>query len=113
MKVRLADGVSWSLPVNVMGSDVFWVVVTDCSSAVGASLTGLTVSTKVSLVVLVPSFTLTVIVVVPFAFGAGVIVTVRLAPLPPNTMLAFGTSVVLLEVPLTVSEPGSFLHLPR
>jgi hypothetical protein len=34
--------------------------------------------------------------------AAGVIVTVRLAPDPPNTMFAFGTSVVLLELPLTV-----------
>ena len=65
-----------------------------------------------SLVMSVPSSTLTVIVVVPFAFGAGVIVTVRLAPLPPKTMLPFGTSVVLLEVPLTMSEPGAVSTSP-
>ena len=57
-----------------------WSVATDWGSAVGASLTAFTVSTKVSLVVLVPSFTLTVIIVVPFSFGAGVIVTVRFVP---------------------------------
>jgi hypothetical protein len=44
--------------------------------------------------------------------AAGVTVTVRLAPLPPNTMLAFGTSVVLLDEPVTVSAPGSVWASP-
>ena len=39
-----------SVPVNVIGSAVFWVVVTDWALAVGASLTAFTVSTKMSLV---------------------------------------------------------------
>ena len=57
---------------------------------VGASLTAVTVSTKLSLALSEPSLTVTVIVAVPLASGAGVTVTVRLAPLPPNTMLAVG-----------------------
>ncbi len=34
--------------------------------------------------------------------AAGVIVTVRFALVPPNTIFALGTNVVLLEIPLTV-----------
>ncbi len=41
-------------------------------------------------------------VAVPKAFAAGVMVTVRFAPLPPKTMFALGTSAVLLEVAVTV-----------
>ena len=70
------------------------------SEIVGVSLTDVTVNTKVSLAV--PPFAsvrVTVIVVVPDWLAAGVTVTVRLAPLPPKVMFAFGTSVVLDEVP--------------
>src|SRR5688572_8423652 len=35
-----------------------------------------------------------------------VIATVRLEPLPPNAMLAFGTAVVLEELTLSVKVPG-------
>ena len=35
------------------------------------------------------------------------IVTVRFAPLPPKVMLAFGTSVVLEELPVTVRLPAA------
>ncbi len=38
---------------------------------------------------------------------AGVMVTVRLAPLPPKMMLAFGTNVVLDELPETVKLPAA------
>ena len=66
----------------------------------GVSLTALTVSKKVSLAVpLLPSVTVKVIVLVPDKFAAGVTVTVRLVPAPAKTILAFGTKVVLLEVP--------------
>ena len=37
---------------------------------------------------------------------AGVIATVRLAPLPPKAMPEFGTSVVFDDVPATVSDPA-------
>jgi hypothetical protein len=77
------------------------------SLIVGPSLTALTVNTKVSLVVLTPSSTVTVIVAVPFWFAAGVTVTVRFAPDPPNTIFAFGTNVVLLELPLTVKDAAA------
>ena len=72
--------------------------------SVGASLTALTVNTNVSVVVNVPSLTVTVIVADPDKFVAGVTVTVRFAPEPPNTMFAFGINVVSLELPLTVKE---------
>src|ERR1044071_5545316 len=68
----------------------------------GGSFTGLTVSVKLVLVLAVPSLTVNVIVAVPFWFAAGVTVTVRLDPLPPNTMFAVGIRVGLEEVPLNV-----------
>ena len=64
----------------------------------------MTVKTNVSVAVKVPSLTVTVIVAEPDKFAAGVTVTVRFAPEPPNTMLAFGTNVVSLELPLTVKD---------
>ena len=63
-----------------------------------------TVSTNVVLVVVAPSVTLRVIVEVPDCPEAGVIVTVRLAPEPPSTMLAVGITVVLLDVADVVNE---------
>ena len=38
----------------------------------------------------------------PEWFAAGVTVTVRLAPVPPNTMFAFGTRAVFDELPVTI-----------
>jgi hypothetical protein len=64
------------------------------------------VRTKVSLVLNEPSLTVTVIVAVPLSLLAGVTVTVRFAPLPPKTILEFGTKVVLLLLPLTLKEPA-------
>jgi len=71
---------------------------------VGVSFTAVTVKTNVSVAVNVPSLTVTVIVTEPDKFAAGVTVTVRFAPEPPNTMFAFGTNVVSLELPLTVND---------
>ena len=71
---------------------------------VGASFTGFTVMTNVSTAVSAPSLTVSVIVAVPDWFAAGVTVTVRLAPLPPSTTLASGTSAVLDDARVTVSE---------
>jgi len=75
---------------------------------IGASFTDVTVSTNVSTAEPPsPSVTVTVIVAVPNWLAAGVTVTVRSAPLPPNTMLAFGTNVVLDELPVrTKSATG-------
>ena len=75
------------------------------ATKLGVSFTALTVSKKVSLAVpLLPSVTVNVIVLVPDKFATGVTVTVRLAPAPANTRLAFGTKVVLLEVPDMVND---------
>lgn len=43
---------------------------------------------------------------------AGVTVTVRLVPVPPNTILPFGTSAVLLELPLTVKAAAEVSRSP-
>lgn len=48
-----------------------------------------------------PLVTVSVIVVTPLCPVNGVTVTVRDAPEPPKTILPFGTSVDLLEVPVT------------
>src|SRR5436190_7279569 len=68
---------------------------------VGGSFTGVTVRTNVSVVLSKPSLTVIVIVVEPDWFGSGVRVTLRADPLPPNTILPFGTRPELDEVPLT------------
>ncbi len=78
------------------------------SEIVGGSFTEVTIKTNVSaLDPPDPSLTMTVIVVVPNRFCAGVMVTVRFVPLPPKTMLAFGASVVLEDEPETVRLPAA------
>src|SRR6267143_5580922 len=72
---------------------------------VGGVFTASTVSTNVSLALFTPSLTVTVIVAVPVCPAAGVTVTVRLDPLPPNTMLLVGTSVGLDDPLLNVRLP--------
>jgi len=57
---------------------------------------------NVVLAVRVPSLTVTVICAEPVWPAAGVTVTVRFAPLPPNVIFAFGTNVVADELPDTV-----------
>ena len=69
---------------------------------VGRSLIAFTVSTNESLVVWEPSSTVIVIVLVPLRFAAGVMTTVRLAPVPLRTIFPFGTSVVFEDVAETV-----------
>src|SRR6266550_794755 len=66
----------------------------------------LTVRRKLSLARNCPSLTLTVIVALPVWPVAGVTVTVRVVPLPPNTMLFSGTSVGFDELPLNVKLPA-------
>src|SRR6266567_160164 len=65
---------------------------------VGGSLTQLTVRRNEVLADTVPSLTVRVIVAVPNAFPAGVIVTVRLLLAPPKTMLVMGTRLESEEV---------------
>src|SRR5882757_2078768 len=101
-RVRLAADVSASPIVNAIAA-VAWFSFTAwlaMAEIVGGVLTGAcTVKVKVVLVVFTPSLTEIVICALPVWLAAGVIFTVRLAPLPPNTMFAFGTSAVLREVP--------------
>src|SRR5262249_2067228 len=66
----------------------------------------------VALIPPVPSSTVNVIAVVPNWFGAGVIVIVGLAPLPPSTMLALGTSVGFDEIPVTESDAAGVSRSP-
>src|SRR3989442_11758810 len=80
---------------------------------VGAVFAGaLTVNTKLSLAVRLPSLTVTVIVAVPVWLRAGLTVTVRLAPEPPKTMLAAGTKVGLEEAPETTRLPAAVCASP-
>ena len=67
---------------------------------------GLTVNTKLVVATRLPSPTVMVMVEVPLPVVAGVMTTVRLAPLPPNTMLASGTNAVFDELPATAKLPG-------
>ena len=69
-----------------------------------AAGSGTTESIKVPLEVRVPSLTVKVMVVLPLIEGVGVTVTVRLAPLPPKTILEAGTSAGLLDEPANVNS---------
>src|SRR3954462_10163466 len=60
----------------------------------------LTVKRKLLVAVRAPSLTITLIVLVPVCPTAGVSVTVRLLPLPPKAMFAFGTRTGLEDSPL-------------
>src|SRR5262245_21868815 len=109
LTVRLAAAVSVSPTVKARAevaasSLTVWLAIVEI---VGASLTAETVTVNDVDVVAVPSLTLTVIVDEPDWFAAGVIVSVRLAPLPPTVMLAFGTNAVLDELVETVKPAAA------
>src|SRR5213593_261699 len=93
---------------------VFWLVERSAMlEIVGAVFAvALTVNTKLSLAVRLPSLTVTVIVAVPVWLGAGVTVTVRLAPEPPKTMLPAGTNVRLEDAPETTRLPAAVCASP-
>ena len=107
LTTRLAAVVSTSPIARPIGPvDVPWLMVLSARfEIVGASFTAFTVSKNVSLALNNPSLTVTVIVAVPDWLAAGVTVTVRLAPLPPKTILLTGTKVGLEEAPLSVRLP--------
>jgi hypothetical protein len=67
---------------------------------------------KLELAVSVPSLTFNVMSAVPACPAAGVTVTVRFAPVPPNAMFPTGTSVVFVEPPLSVRLPGAVSRSP-
>ena len=75
-------------------------------------MAGFTVRTKLVDELSVPSLTVTVIVEVPLSPAAGVITTLRLAPLPPKVMLATGTKVVFEEAADRVKLLGSVSASP-
>jgi hypothetical protein len=77
------------------------------SEIVGGVFVEFTVRTKdVDVVFPSVSRTVTVIVVVPVWFVAGVIVIIRLVPLPEITIFASGTSGVFDEFPETIRKSG-------
>src|SRR5918994_1465713 len=80
------------------------VVSGSCETIVGASSTGVTVTTKVVCELRAPSVTVSVIVAVPYWLAAGVILTIREAPVPVIIIFTSGTSVLLLELPLTNND---------
>jgi hypothetical protein len=71
---------------------------------VGASLSAVTVSTKVSFAVREPSVTVRVMVEVPVAFAAGVMVAVQLGAVPDQTTAEFATTEVFEEL-IDTDEP--------
>ena len=68
---------------------------------------GSTVTVKRTGVARVPSLTHSSMSALPLCPAAGVMVTVRLAPLPLRTMLAFGTRVMFEDAPVTVSAEAA------
>ena len=73
---------------------------------------GLTVKTKLVVAVRLPSSTVMVMVEEPLPVVAGVTTTVRLAPLPPNTMFASGTRAAFDELPASDKLPGGVSASP-
>src|SRR3989441_505548 len=102
------------LSLHVALPILFWLVERFAMlEIVGAVFAGaLTVSTKLSLAVRLPSLTVTVIVAVPLWLSAGVTVTVPLAPEPPKMMPATGTSVGLEDAPETIRLPAAVWASP-
>ena len=94
LTTRAASGVSTSPIVNTIAGvlESSRIVRLPTSVTVGASFTAFTVTTNESLAVTTPSLTVNVIVAEPDWFVAGTMRTVRLLPLPPNWMFAFGIS---------------------
>ena len=106
--VSASPTVTASAPVPVSSGTVCG----PSAEIVGAVLGPVTVSRKLVEAVAWLSLTVTVIVAVPVWFGAGVTVTVRLAPVPPKTMLATGTRVELVVAPVSVRLPAAVSASP-
>jgi hypothetical protein len=102
--VRVSAAACASLMVKGMvGAKQFWVTVTlgmaeMVGGTTGGGLCATTVNAKAVLAVATPSPTVIVMSDSPLCPDAGVIVTVRLLSLPPNTMLLAGTRSVWEEV---------------
>ena len=105
---------SVALPVTVMlvpsAIEAFgagWVIDT-----AGEAVSALTSRTKLLVAVALPSLTVTVRVATPVFPGRGVTVMVRAPSAPPRTMLELGTSKMLSETALTMSEPAGVSTSP-
>ena len=103
--VNSVGEVSRSVMVNPSGpveefSLIFWGVI---DVMVGRSFTELTVRTKDMSADKLPSLTRKVIFVTPLAFIFGVMVTLRVAPVPPMAMPPASTSARFDEVPVTTN----------
>ena len=95
------------------GVGVSSFVVWSVTSEIVGGVLPVTVRTKLSLAVPPsPSVTVIVMVAVPDCSAAGVIVTVRLDPLPPNAMFATGTSVRFEDAPATVRAAAAVSTSP-
>ena len=79
---------------------------------VGGVLAAFTVNTKLVEAVSVPSLTVIVMVELPLRPDAGVMTALRLAPLPPKTILAIGTSAAFDEVADNVKAFGAVWTSP-
>src|SRR4051812_33164838 len=112
LSVRLPAVVSASPTVKLIGPTVVpavvvWLGMLEIVGAVLVTGAALTVSVKLRLAVVVPSFTVRLTVAVPVWPAAAFTVTVRVPPLPPRVMLPLGTSVVLLDEELSVRLPAA------
>src|ERR1043166_4765049 len=89
LNVRLPGAVSASSTVKLKGPvEVYSLIVWLAMPVItGGVFRALTVKSNLALALLTPSLTKTVIVATPGGFVAAVTVTVRLLPLPPNTIL--------------------------
>ena len=79
---------------------------------VGGVLAAFTVNTKLVDAVADPSDTVIVMVELPLRPAAGVMTALRLAPLPPKTMLATGTSAAFEEAADRVNAFGEVCASP-
>src|SRR6266540_1016858 len=101
VRAEASDSMSLTITTILVGVSSR-IVKLGVSLIVGASLIARTSNWKL-LVAVAPSSSviMRVIVATPFALGAGVTVIVRLEPLPPKTMFAFGTRAGFEQKPVS------------
>jgi len=83
-----------------------WAPMEEMVGAVFVTPTDCTMRVKPLLAVFVPSLTVNVIWAEPLNPGAGVTVTVRLAPVPPRRIFPMGTNVVSEDAAVTIKLPA-------
>src|SRR5437867_2516502 len=102
VRPETAPTVAFTTTVSALVGDAGVAVIAVIVGAVAR-----TVSVKLVVAVAAPSLTVSVMSAVPVSPDAGVMVTVRLAPLPPKARFALGTRIVFAELPLTVRLPAA------